>query len=168
MNSFWVLILLLIGIVACCHPECTCFCNGTTTCITTVRTCTPTNNPPECSVHCSRNYTVGQYECFYSCHTNILPDQCETEHCPAGEIQCSALTCPFLPDNVHCEIQCEAPQFGWKCSTPSSTEQCPKPYCNWTCDSPACESHNGTTSISQNIWVLVCLFAILVHQNKLY
>jgi hypothetical protein len=125
-----------------CHPQCTYLCDSPVC----QATCVAIVSPPTCTTFCLNNFTPSP-PCEYHCSNVLTSDVCALDQCPVSEIQCSQLDCGILPNNVSCQIQCEPPQSGWKCSKPKN---CPKPICELQCEQPTClfSSANDLISIS--------------------
>lgn len=124
-----LLILITLASGQGCHPQCVC---GTTT-IPAV--CTPICRQPNCTFQCDD--PCGKPNCHDVCPN----DMCESEQCPACEIQCEQTNACF-----HCDIVCEAPSCFWSCS---------KPQPNCVCEHPVCEFSVGGVLVPSLILLIL-------------
>lgn len=140
-----------------CHPECENDCNTSIIC---PAVCIAITKPADCQIVCvPSSYVLYVGQCEFSCYQfyNTSLGQCELSGCPVVETKCSPLTCVNIPFNVACQIECQAPQSSWLCTSPipsTTNDKCrytiTPPDCasSWSCDSPACEFVSHASSIT--------------------
>jgi len=129
--SWFLLLLCIVGSVAGCHPECSWQCDDPVCLADVVSVCDPVNCTYQCEEPNDTITCIGPI-----CDLVCPPDQCESDACPACEIQCEILECTATDDaDINCTSLCAEPQCSWYGTTPTD---CPEPVCELVCETPAC------------------------------
>lgn len=126
MAPLWLTIVMLCGLASSCHPECTWQCDDPVC----PAICAPLCMPPSCQV-CDNRTGTPVCQPYGACQISCPPNQCESDACPACEVQCTN-PCRYPT----CFVQCEEAQCAWQCQKPS----CPYPTCQLQCEAPACQA----------------------------
>lgn len=144
------LLLILVSLVHCCHPECRYQCDDPVC----LAICHPVCGPTICE-RCL-NTTEGLV-CLPTtrCHVRCPTDMCESDSCPQCETICPDL-CVGVPG---CSILCQAVECAWQCEKPT---QCPLPRCELQCEAPACQLLNGASHAAVTLAILLP-FLLLVN-----
>jgi len=143
------LILLLVALARCCHPECRYACDDPVC----LAVCQPVCGPPRCD-RCV-NTTDGLIcQPTNRCRVRCPANMCESDTCP----QCETI-CPDLCIGVaNCSVLCQAVECAWQCEKPT---QCPQPRCELQCEQPACHLLSGTTHLFATLSMLLPLLIIV-------
>lgn len=130
-----IFIFLFIGtLVNACHPQCRWACDDPVC----NATCAPSCLEPACQIFNASNLVC--VTVVPQCSIICAPDQCESDTCPACEVQCQP------PPSICGDgtILCEAPSCAWQCTKPN----CRLPICELQCEHPACEAISSAATIS--------------------
>lgn len=151
-----IILLFFIPLRLCCHPECRYACDDPVC----SAVCTAVISKPACMVQCNSSFVPSRSQCKFSCNQHLTSnDQCESDHCPMAETQCTSLTCTNLPQHVGCQIVCEAISSSWLCKKPTN---CRLPICELMCEHPTCEFSSGNKK-DFDLTAIVLQIAIILH-----
>lgn len=144
-NTSIFIIIIIVTIVNCCHPECSYVCD-TPVCHADCRSICSSPQCEVCQYLPQYNTTVCS-SANSACKLQCPLDQCESDQCPQCEVTCVDV-CHGLPN---CSIQCEALDCSWQCFKPKN---CPYPICHLQCEQPSCE-YSDSSYLSTRFYIRI-------------